>query len=73
MRPAGFDVVRLSPSEGDGDADGDPTRPVIRAAGADGRASPGASPKKTAGARPAPKKSVAAATPANPATPTPTP
>lgn len=54
-----LDVVHLSPSEGDGDADSGAPRPVIRAVG------DGASPRqtlnnKTVGAHGAPKKGVVA-------------
>jgi hypothetical protein len=40
-RPS-LDVVRLSPSEGDGDADPDASRPVLRAVGDGGSVQPGA-------------------------------
>jgi hypothetical protein len=56
-----LDVVRLSPNEGDGDVDNDPSRPVIRA----GSGSPTVATKtlsnRNLGARSAPKKGVAAA------------
>jgi hypothetical protein len=58
-----LDVVRLSPSEGDGDADtADGSRPVIRAAGGGGEARPargagrGAPRRGVATAAPVPKK-----------------
>jgi hypothetical protein len=54
-RPS-LDVVRLSPSEGDGDADTDGQRPVIRASGSDGSIQKGA---KTNAPRSLPKKGVA--------------
>jgi hypothetical protein len=58
-----LDVVKLSPNEGDGDVDGDPARPVVRAVGAVGE--PAAKPPQTLsnknlGAR-ASKKAAAAA------------
>jgi len=56
-----LDVVRLSPSEGDGDADNDPSRPVVRAVG-DGAGAPKTFSNKNLGAR-APKKGVTVATP----------
>ena len=58
-RPA-LDVVHLSPSEGDGDADVDGQRPVIRAVGSDGtiQKAPKGSAPRAAG-----KKGVAAGTP----------
>jgi hypothetical protein len=59
-RPA-LDVVRLSPSEGDGDADVDGQRPVIRAVGADGSIQKGA--KANAPRAPAKKGVAVVATP----------
>jgi hypothetical protein len=62
-RPA-LDVVRLSPSEGDGDADNDPSRPVVRAVG-DGEGARAPTPtlnNRSLGARNA-KRGVTAATP----------
>ena len=50
-----LEVVRVSPSEGDGDADGDAARPVIRAVGNE-RAT---ITSKSAGAHAAPKKGAA--------------
>jgi hypothetical protein len=64
-RPS-LDVVRLSPSEGDGDADPDAARPVVRAVGGDGSVQPGVKksfPKKGAVPAPAPKKPAADADP----------
>jgi hypothetical protein len=55
-RPS-LDVLRLSPSDGDGDADTDGQRPVIRAVGSDGSIQKGA---KTNAPRAQPKKGVAA-------------
>lgn len=55
-----LDVVRLSPSEGDGDVDADPARPVVRAVG-DGAAPRQTLSNKSLGAHPAPKKGVATA------------
>jgi hypothetical protein len=57
-----LDVVRLSPSEGDGDADSSAPRPVIRAVG-DAAGARQTLNNKTILAHPAPKKGVAAATP----------
>jgi hypothetical protein len=59
-----LDVVRLSPSEGDGDADNDPSRPVVRAAG-DGPGARSAQTlnNKTLSSRASPRKSVATAAP----------
>jgi hypothetical protein len=57
-----LDVVRLSPSEGDGDADSRAPRPLIRAVG-DGTGTRQTLNNKTIGARPAPKKGVVASTP----------
>lgn len=54
-----LDVVRLSPSEGDGDAVNDPARPVIRASG-DGAAPTKTLTNKSLGAY-APKKGASAA------------
>ena len=54
-RPS-LDVVRLSPSEGDGDADTDGQRPVIRAVGSDGSIQKG---PRASAPRPPPKKGVA--------------
>ena len=55
-------MVRLSPSEGDGDVDSDPSRPVVRAVG-DGAAARTTLTNKSLGAHPAPKKGVAPAAP----------
>jgi hypothetical protein len=63
-----LDVVRLSPSEGDGDADNDPSRPVVRAAGSAGAAgdAPGSRASQTLNNKnlsSRPRKSVANASP----------
>lgn len=55
-----LDVVRLSPSEGDGDADNDPSRPVVRAVG-DGSGATKTLSNKNLGGR-SPKKGVTPAT-----------
>jgi hypothetical protein len=57
-----LDVVRLSPNEGDGDADNDPSRPVVRVVG-DGAAPRPTLTNKSLGAHPAPKKGVVVAAP----------
>jgi hypothetical protein len=57
-----LDVVRLSPSEGDGDADNSTSRPVIRAVGDSAGPRPTLS-NKTLGTHAAPKKGVLAALP----------
>ncbi len=59
-----LDVVHLSPSEGDGDADNDPARPVVRSAGdGAGTRAPQTLNNKTLSSRSSPRKSVAVATP----------
>jgi hypothetical protein len=76
-RPA-LDVVRLGPSEGDGDADPDAARPVLRVVGGDGSVQPGprkllprkgAVPAPTPTPVPAPKKPAADADPSTTAKP----
>jgi hypothetical protein len=57
-----LDVVRLSPNEGDGDVDSDPSRPVVRVIG-DGAGPRATLTNKSLGARPAPKRGVAPAAP----------
>jgi hypothetical protein len=67
-----LDVVRLGPSEGDGDADPDAARPVLRAVGGDGSVQPGAKknpPRKGAVPAPTPKKPAADADPSPTAKP----
>jgi hypothetical protein len=64
-----LDVVRLSPNEGDGDVDNDPSRPVLRA-GAGAPSAPSAPRQtlsnKSLGPRSAPKKGVATTAPKQP-------